>query len=165
MWSYILQVYFTSRTALAWGENGMDIFRPYSRPNSFRGFKSVRIRIRIFNIRYRIRIRILKLYIYDVDIPSYPIRHGWYYPYSNPNPDRNMKTNIISVISVRIRSVFIPNHEIYIDDKESRRLSSYLFISMKFDLCWCLCWFVTREKHRSFAEKYCSVFSPHNTST
>jgi hypothetical protein len=39
-------------------------------------FKFVRIRVRIFNIRYRIRIRILKSYIYDVDIQSYPIRHG-----------------------------------------------------------------------------------------
>ena len=28
----------------------------------------------------------------------------------SPNPNRNMKTNIIWVISVRIRSVFIPNH-------------------------------------------------------
>ena len=73
------------------------------------GFKSVRIRVRIFNIRYHIRIRILKSHIYDVDIQSYPIRHGWHYPYSNPNPDRNMKTNVISMISVRIRSVFIPS--------------------------------------------------------
>jgi hypothetical protein len=32
-----------------------------------------------------------------------------YYPYSNPNPDINMKTNTISVVSVRIRSVFIPS--------------------------------------------------------
>ena len=72
-------------------------------------FKSVRIRVRIFNIRYRIRIRIIKSHIYDVDIQSYHIRHGWQYSYSNPNPDRNMKTNVISMISVRIRSVFIPN--------------------------------------------------------
>jgi hypothetical protein len=71
------------------------------------GFRSVRIRVRIFNIRYRIRIRIFKSHIYDVDIQSYPIRHDWHYPYSNPNPTRNMKTNMISVISVRIRSVFI----------------------------------------------------------
>ena len=70
-------------------------------------FKSIRIRVQIFNIRYRIRIRIIKSHIYDVDIQSYPIRHGWQYPYSNPNPDRNIKTNVISVISVRIRSVFI----------------------------------------------------------
>jgi len=41
-----------------------------------KGFRSVRIRVRIFNIRYRIRIRILKSHIYDVDIQSYPIRHG-----------------------------------------------------------------------------------------
>jgi len=72
-------------------------------------FRSVRIRVRIFIIRYRIRIRILKSYICDVDIQLYLIRHGWYYSYSNPNPTKNMKTNMISVISVRIRSVFIPN--------------------------------------------------------
>ena len=71
------------------------------------GFRSVHIRVRVFNIRYRIHIRILKSHIYDVDIKSYPIRHGWHYSYLNPNPDRNIKTNIISVISVRIRSVFI----------------------------------------------------------
>jgi len=75
------------------------------------GLRSIRIRVRISNIRYRIRIRILKSYIYDVDIQSYPIRHSWHYPYSNPNPDRNMKTNITSVISVRIRSVFIPTQD------------------------------------------------------
>jgi len=77
------------------------------------GFRSVRIRVRIFNIRYRIRIWILKSYIYDVDIQSYLIRHDWHYPYLNQNPTKNMKTNMISVISVRIRSVFIPirNHE------------------------------------------------------
>ena len=72
------------------------------------GLRSVCIRVWISNIWYRIRIRILKSHIYDVDIQSYPIRHSWHYPYSNPNPDRNMKTNVISVISVRIRSVFIP---------------------------------------------------------
>ena len=71
------------------------------------GSRSILIRVRIFNIRYRIRIRIIKLHIYDVDIQSYPIRQSWQYPYSNPNSDRNMKTNVISVISVRIRSVFI----------------------------------------------------------
>jgi hypothetical protein len=76
------------------------------------GFKSVRIRVRIFNIRYRIRIRIFKSHIYDVDIQSYSIRHFLYYPYSNPNPDINMKTNTISVISVRIRYVFIPTYDI-----------------------------------------------------
>jgi hypothetical protein len=85
-------------------ENGTDIFRPYSRPNSFRG-----VLIRPYlNIWYCIRIRIFKSHIYDVDIQSYSIRHFLYYPYSNPNPDINMKTNTISVISVRIRSVFIP---------------------------------------------------------
>jgi len=71
-------------------------------------FRSVRIRVRIFNIRYRIRIRIFKSYIYDVDIQLYLIRHDWHYPYSDLNSTTNMKTNIISVISVRIRSVFIP---------------------------------------------------------
>jgi len=71
-------------------------------------FRSVRIWVRMFNIRYRIRIRILKSYIYDVDIQSYLIRYDWHYPYSNPNPTRNIKTNMISVIFVRIRSVFIP---------------------------------------------------------
>jgi hypothetical protein len=71
------------------------------------GFRSVHIRVRIFNIRYRIRIQILKSHIYDVDIQSYLIRHSWHYPYSNPNPDRNIKTNMISVLSVCIRSVFI----------------------------------------------------------
>jgi len=72
------------------------------------GFRSVHIRVWIFNIRYCIRIWILKLYIYDVDIQSYLIRHDWHYRYSNPNPTKNMKTNMISVILVRIRSVFIP---------------------------------------------------------
>jgi len=71
-------------------------------------FWSVRIRVRIFNIRYCIRIWILKSCIYDIDIQSYLIRHGWYYSYSNPNPTRNMKTNMISVISVRIWSIFMP---------------------------------------------------------
>jgi len=75
-----------------------------------KGFKSVRIRVQIFNIRYRIRIRILKSYIYEVDIESYLIRHDWHYPYSNPNSTRNIKTNMILMISVRIRSVFIPVH-------------------------------------------------------
>jgi hypothetical protein len=74
-------------------------------------FRSVCIRVRIFYIRYRIRIRIIKSYIYDVDIQSYLIRHGWHYSYSNPNPTKNMKTNVISAVSVRIRSVFIPARE------------------------------------------------------
>jgi hypothetical protein len=56
----------------------------------------------IFKIQYRIPIRIFKSHIYDVDIQSYPIRHRWHYPYLNPNPDRNMKTNIISMIFIRI---------------------------------------------------------------
>jgi hypothetical protein len=83
-----------------------DIFRP--RPNSFRGVLIRRIWVRIFNIRYRIRIQMFKSHIYDVDIQSYPIQHFLYYPYSNPNPDINIKTNTISVISVRILFVFIP---------------------------------------------------------
>jgi hypothetical protein len=78
------------------------------------GFSSVRIRVWIFNIRYRIRIRIFKSHIYDVDIQSYHIRHFLYYSYLNPNPDINMKTNMISVVSVRIRSVFIPRSKSYI---------------------------------------------------
>ena len=77
------------------------------------GLRSVRIRVRISNIRYRIHIQILKSHIYDVDIQSYPIRHSWHYPYSNPNPDRNMKTNVISVISVCIRSIFIPTKVVW----------------------------------------------------
>jgi len=72
-------------------------------------FRCVRIRVWIFNIRYRIRIRILKSYIYDVDIQSYLIRHDWHYPYSYPNLTKNMKTNMISVIFIRIWSVFIPS--------------------------------------------------------
>jgi hypothetical protein len=32
------------------------------------------------------------------------------YPYSNSNPNKNMKINMISVISVRIRSDYIPFH-------------------------------------------------------
>jgi hypothetical protein len=75
------------------------------------GFRSVRIRVQIFNIRYRIRIWIFKSHIYDVDIQSYPIRHSWHYLYLNPNLIRNMKTNMISMISIRIRSVFIPTAE------------------------------------------------------
>ena len=42
----------------------------------FERFRTIRILVRIFNIRYRIRIQILKSHIYDVDIQSYPIRHG-----------------------------------------------------------------------------------------
>ena len=72
------------------------------------GFKYVRIWVRIFNIWYRIHIRILKSHIYDVNIQSYHIRYGWHYLRSNPNPNRNMTTNVISMIYVCIRSVFIP---------------------------------------------------------
>jgi hypothetical protein len=86
--------------------NGTDIFiRDQIRLEKF---KSIRIRVWIFNIRYCIHIRMLKSYIYNVDIQSYPIRHSLYYPYSNPNPSRNMKTNVISVISVRIWFIYIP---------------------------------------------------------
>ena len=73
-------------------------------------FDRIRNRICLEGLRsVRIRIQILKSHIYDVDIQSYPIQHSWHYPYLNPNRDRNMKTNIISVISVRIRSIFIPS--------------------------------------------------------
>ena len=72
-------------------------------------FRFIRIRVWIFNIWYHIHIRILKSYIYDIDIHSYLMQHDWHYAYLNPNPTRNMKTNMISVISVRIRSIFIPN--------------------------------------------------------
>ena len=76
-----------------------------------KGFRSVRIRVRIFNIRYRIHIRILKSHIYDVDIQSYLIRYSWHCPYSNSNsnPDRNIKTNVISTISVRSVFMSIPS--------------------------------------------------------
>jgi len=71
-------------------------------------FRSVRIRVRIFNIRYCIRIQILKSYIYDIDIQLYLIRHNWHYPYSNPT--RNIKTNMILMISVHIQCVFISTY-------------------------------------------------------
>ena len=98
-------------TTLLPGMKTVRIFSDHIRDRiRLEGFRSVRIRVRIFNIWYRIRIRILKSYICDVDIQSYLIRHGWHYLYSNPNPNKNIKTNIISVIFVRIRSVFIPTH-------------------------------------------------------
>jgi hypothetical protein len=94
---------------------GMKMVRIFSDPirNRIRlkGFRSVRIRVRIFNIRYCIRIRILKSHIYDIDIQLYHIRHSWHYSYSNMNPNRNIKINIISVIFVCIWSVFIPTWE------------------------------------------------------
>jgi hypothetical protein len=62
-------------------KNGTDIFRPYSRPNPFRG---------------------VQICLYS----SPDIQH--LIPY--PNPTRNMKTNVISTISIRIRSVFISTH-------------------------------------------------------
>jgi hypothetical protein len=55
---------------------GMKTVRIFSDRMCLEGFKSFRIRVQIFNIRYRIRIRILKSHIDDVDIQSYPIRHG-----------------------------------------------------------------------------------------
>jgi hypothetical protein len=83
----------------------------WSRPNPFRGG----LDLSVSESRYLTSdIRILKSHIYDVGIQSYPIRHDSHYPYSNLNPDRNMKTNVISVISVRIRSVFIPNCEVIV---------------------------------------------------
>jgi len=33
-----------------------------------------------------------------------------------------------------------------------------MFVSLKFGLCWCLCWFFVRGKHCSFAEKYYWVY-------
>jgi hypothetical protein len=39
------------------------------------------------------------------------------YPYSNPNPTKNMKINMISLISVRIRSDYTPTD--YIDEGPS----------------------------------------------
>jgi hypothetical protein len=100
---------WTTSVVLFRGENGTDIFRWYSRTNRLEGFKYVRIRVWIFNIWYRIHIhiQIFKSHIYANDIHSYIIRHGWHYLYSNLNPDRNTKTNVISMISVCIRSVFI----------------------------------------------------------
>jgi hypothetical protein len=88
-------------------------------------FWSVRIWVRIFNIRYHIRIWIIKSYIYDVDIQSYHIRHGWQYPYSDPNPNKNMKINITSVIYVRIWSVFIHAPVQYTMERQNLRLTSY----------------------------------------
>jgi hypothetical protein len=35
--------------------------------------------------------------------------HPYLYSYSNPNPTKNMKTNMISLISVRIRSDYTPS--------------------------------------------------------
>jgi hypothetical protein len=83
------------------------------------GFRSIRIRVRMFNIRYHNCIWILKSYIYNVDIQSYLIRYCWPYTYSNPNPTKNMKTNMISVISVRIWSVFIPSYECTSSDEDA----------------------------------------------
>jgi len=86
-------------------------------------FRSVRIRVRIFNIRYRIRIRIFKSYIYGVDIQLYLIRHDWHYPYSDPNPTTNIKTNMILVISVGIRYVLIPTHQLGSRKRESHPIT------------------------------------------
>jgi hypothetical protein len=44
------------------------------------------------------------------------------YPYSNSNPTKNMKTNMISLISVRIRSDYTPTLALTLDDhKEARK--------------------------------------------
>jgi len=89
-------------------ENGTNIFRPYSRLNSFREVQICPYSSPNIHIWYCIHIWILKSYIYDVNIQSYLIQHGWHYPYLNLNLTKNMKTNMISVISIRIWSVFIP---------------------------------------------------------
>ena len=49
-----------------------------------------------------------KLYFYDVDIHYNLIRQKLILSVSTPYSNTNMKTNTISVISVRIQSVFIP---------------------------------------------------------
>ena len=67
------------------------------------GFKSIRIRVRIFNTRYHIRIRILKSHIYDVDIQSYPIRHGSQYLESESGQKYENKYNISDIRSYPIR--------------------------------------------------------------
>jgi hypothetical protein len=64
-------------------------YRRYSCPTSF--VFDPRLSVFVFeNIRICIRIRS--------------------YPYSNLNPNKNMKTNIILLIFVRIRSGYTPNH-------------------------------------------------------
>jgi hypothetical protein len=88
-----------------------DIFWSYLRPNPLRDLSVFESGYSTSDT-YHIRIWIIKSHIYDVDVQSYSIRHGWHYSYLNLNPIKNMKTNMIWVISVRIRSVFIPtcNH-------------------------------------------------------
>jgi hypothetical protein len=72
---YLRLYVFSSCTDLSMrGANGTDIFWPYP----------------------SLDIWILKLHIYDIDIHSYPIRPSWY----NLNPNKNLKTNLISAISV-----------------------------------------------------------------
>jgi hypothetical protein len=80
------------------GANGMDISNRIW----------VRIRLEEFKIhqypesRYSTLNTIFKCHIYDVNIHSDSIRYSWYYPYLNLNPNRNMKINVILVISIRI---------------------------------------------------------------
>ena len=90
------------------GENSTDIFRPYSRPNPFRGvqicpYPSTDIQ---HPIPYPYPNNQIAYLWCRYPIVSYP---SWLTisVFENPNPDRNMKTNVISVISVGIRSVFI----------------------------------------------------------
>jgi hypothetical protein len=35
-----------------------------------------------------------------------------------------------------------------------KNVKKCLFVSLKFGLCWCLCWFVMRGNHCSFTKKY-----------
>jgi hypothetical protein len=53
------------------------------------------------------------------------------------------------------------NYDLYINSETFIVTSSIFcqretkFVSLKFGWCWCLCWNAMREKHCSFAEKYC----------
>jgi hypothetical protein len=42
-------------------------------------------------------------------------------------------------------------------DSEAQITHRVLFVSLKFGLCWCLCWFFVREKYNSFAENTAKV--------
>ena len=81
-----------------------------TRPNSFRGLRSVRIRVRMFNIRYRIRIRILKSYIYDVDIQFYLIRHALLIlsVFKSESESKQIYKNKYDISNIRLYS-FIPS--------------------------------------------------------
>jgi len=71
----------------------MDIFRPYLIPNLF-----------VSESGYsKFDIVSVKLYIYDVNIQLYLIYYSRHYPYLNPKLIRNIKINIISIISVHIQ--------------------------------------------------------------